>query len=124
MCPTDSSEPTSNLHEELEATLRAQRTEWASRLDRIGGDRRRQNAPLDPDFAEQAVQRENDETLDQLDAQGQKEIAAIDAALSRIAKGEFGSCLHCGEKIPVERLRAQPTASSCIPCARKAEVSA
>ena len=124
MCPTQHSEPTSSLHQELEATLRAHRAEWASRLERIGGDRRRENAPLDPDFEDQAVQRENDETLDQLDAQGQKEIAAIDAALSRIADGEFGQCMGCGEPIPVERLRAQPTATSCVPCARESEARA
>ena len=124
MGPTESTEPNTSLHQELEAALRAQRAEWASRLDRIGGDRRRQNAPLDPDFAEQAVQRENDETLDQLDAQGQQEIAAIDAALGRLADGEFGTCIGCGESIPVERLRAQPTATSCIPCARESEARA
>jgi RNA polymerase-binding transcription factor DksA len=121
MCPTESSGSTATLHQELEAALRAQRAEWSSRLERIGGDRRRQNAPLDPDFAEQAVQRENDETLDLLDAQGQKEIAAIDAALGRIAAGDFGTCIGCGESIPVERLRAQPTATSCMPCAREGE---
>ena len=101
---------------ELEAVLKERRSEWEQRLDKIRGDRRRENAPLDPDFAEQATQRENDETLDALDVRGQQELAAIAAALGRMAAGTYGRCVRCDEPIPSERLRAQPEAIDCIGC--------
>lgn len=38
----------------------------------------------------------------------------IRAALERMDAGDYGTCIDCGEEIPVERLRAQPTALRCI----------
>lgn len=38
----------------------------------------------------------------------------IRAALERMASGDYGMCIDCGLEIPVERLRAQPTATRCI----------
>ena len=60
-----------------EAILRKQQAEWEVRLRAIREDRRRKSAPLEADFAEQAVQRENDEALDALDARGRAELGAI-----------------------------------------------
>jgi DnaK suppressor protein len=48
-------------------------------------------------------------------------IAAIDAAIARIEIGTYGTCVSCGEDIPYERLEANPWASLCIDCKRKAE---
>jgi len=44
------------------------------------------------------------------------EIRAIDAALMRIAHGEYGECTDCGDAIDAKRLDAQPTATRCGPC--------
>ena len=44
------------------------------------------------------------------------EIRAIDAALERIASGEYGSCIACGEQIARERLLANPSAARCFRC--------
>jgi RNA polymerase-binding transcription factor DksA len=44
------------------------------------------------------------------------ELRAIDAALKRIDFGAAGTCTVCGGPIQVERLRAQPTAHTCIEC--------
>jgi len=109
---------------EFEAVLRERAREWSERLERIQRDRRRESGPLDPDFAEQATQRENDETLDLLDAEGRRELAAIDAALARIDAGRFGLCQSCEEPIAIERLRVQPDASECLECAREREARA
>jgi DnaK suppressor protein len=49
------------------------------------------------------------------------ELAAIDAALSRIEAGSYGQCTDCGVSIPVARLQASPEAGRCIPCQEKAE---
>ena len=42
----------------------------------------------------------------------------ITAALARLEEGEFGYCLECGEEIAPKRLELDPTAPTCISCAR------
>ncbi len=46
------------------------------------------------------------------------ELRRIDAALKRIDAGEYGYCISCGEEIAVRRLELDPTAPTCINCAR------
>lgn len=46
--------------------------------------------------------------------QAERHLTEIDAALQRIAEGDYGRCEVCGESIPEERLRARPTARTCI----------
>jgi DnaK suppressor protein len=48
-------------------------------------------------------------------------ISEIDVALKRIEDGTYGTCTSCGQGIPRERLEANPWASLCIDCKRKAE---
>ena len=45
------------------------------------------------------------------------ELRRIEAALGRIASGDYGFCLECGEEIPEKRLRLDPTAPFCVDCA-------
>ncbi len=45
----------------------------------------------------------------------------IQTALKRIASGEYGYCMNCDEEIAERRLRADPSALTCIACARAAE---
>ena len=40
----------------------------------------------------------------------------IDAALGRMADGEYGICDECGKKIPKVRLKALPYARLCLEC--------
>ena len=44
------------------------------------------------------------------------EFRALEAALERLAAGNYGSCMECGRAIGFERLLAQPTAMRCIDC--------
>lgn len=46
----------------------------------------------------------------------QEELQAIADARARIADGSYGECIDCGKAIPVERLKAQPTATRCVAC--------
>lgn len=46
------------------------------------------------------------------------EIKRIESALDRIAEGEYGWCLTCGEQIAEKRLELDPTAAVCVDCAR------
>jgi DnaK suppressor protein len=48
-------------------------------------------------------------------------VKEIDAALTRIEKGEYGTCEECGEEIAWGRIRAVPFARTCIDCAEKLE---
>ena len=45
-----------------------------------------------------------------------KEVADIDAALGRLAKGSYGHCERCGHAIGRQRLRAVPEARFCRGC--------
>lgn len=48
-------------------------------------------------------------------------LSEIDDALQRIDGGTYGTCVNCGQEIPRERLEANPWASLCIDCKRRAE---
>lgn len=46
-----------------------------------------------------------------------KHLAEVGAALARIADGTYGRCEQCARPIASARLRARPTARTCITCA-------
>lgn len=46
-----------------------------------------------------------------------QEAARIEAALKRVADGDYGWCVQCGEAIAPKRLEADPTVPTCIDCA-------
>jgi DnaK suppressor protein len=48
-------------------------------------------------------------------------VEECEAALDRIADGTWGRCETCGGEIPAPRLRVQPEASECVPCATRRE---
>lgn len=51
----------------------------------------------------------------------QTKLRRVEAALERIATGEFGVCDVCGESISVKRLQALPSANRCIECQEQSE---
>lgn len=85
---------------------------------RLGKIQRNLREAPDPDSEEQALGRENDEVLEQLDDSGRAEIAMIEAALARINAGTYGICAQCGNPIAPPRLEALPYTTLCINCAR------
>jgi DnaK suppressor protein len=48
------------------------------------------------------------------------QLAEIDAALTRLAAGRYGTCVRCGRTIPAGRLTARPAAATCLACAGRA----
>lgn len=44
------------------------------------------------------------------------EVREIEAALKRLAAGDYGACAGCGGDIPFARLLAYPTATRCVSC--------
>ena len=49
------------------------------------------------------------------------ELQEIDRALSRIESGTYGTCVDCGLKIAIKRLRITPSASRCASCQKASE---
>ena len=68
----------------------------------------------DPEGATLAFERQHTSALL---SQARQHLAEIEAAMLRLADGEYGSCAGCGELIDAARLAARPTATTCIRCA-------
>jgi RNA polymerase-binding transcription factor len=50
----------------------------------------------------------------------QNELQRIEAALLRLAAGDYGYCVSCDEEIAPKRLELDPSTPICILCAEKA----
>lgn len=96
-----------------EKALRDRQRELLARLHRIDADLGRTK---DADSADRVTEGENDEVLEGLGQAGQDELRAIDAALLRIEKGTYGTCVRCGNPISPGRLAAVPFAPLCEDC--------
>ncbi|MCB2099916.1 MAG: TraR/DksA C4-type zinc finger protein [Rhodobacterales bacterium] len=46
-----------------------------------------------------------------------QELLRIEAALKRVAEGEYGYCTLCGDDIPLKRLELDPATPTCVACA-------
>jgi DnaK suppressor protein len=101
--------------------LETLRGDLEARLERVTQNVRHEAEPLDKDFAEQAVQRENEEVVDALGNEARRELAQVLAALKRMDAGHYGICESCGEPIHEERLEAMPQARMCADCASRDE---
>jgi DnaK suppressor protein len=108
-------------HDRFKQILLARKHELLERHDRITRKTRHRDEPLPQDFAEQAVELENQELLEALDVEVAEELRQIQRALLRIEAGEYANCTSCGDNIPPARLEALPTTSLCVDCATEAE---
>jgi RNA polymerase-binding protein DksA len=108
-------------YEPIRQQLTARYAAIQQRLQKITHDVQHVNEPLNADFAEQAVQRENDEVLDALDNSIRTELEQIQVTLQRLDDGTYGVCDGCGKPIPIQRLAALPHANRCVACAEKVQ---
>jgi len=106
--------------EQAKARLEQRHQELGERQERIARHTRHRDEPLPPDFAEQAVELENGETLVALDREINNELMQIEHALKRIEAGLYFDCESCGEPIGEQRLEAIPYVNMCIDCASQA----
>ena len=81
--------------------------------DRTRTDERREPG----DRADVATLRSDEQLSEALEAAKARRLAALDHALERAARGSFGICDQCGDRIAVARLRALPGSTLCIRCA-------
>ena len=100
------------------ARLEAQLAELEARQERIAGDLAE---PLNPDSSEQAVELEDDASLEGQAALIAREISSVKRALARVEAGTYGECVRCGAEIAPARLEVRPEAALCIECAREQE---
>lgn len=99
--------------------LNQKKAELTSRTEGIQADIT--NRDTSKKFSQQASDRGNDDVLAALNAEAKEELVAIEKALLRIEKGQFGLCTACGGTISEERLTALPFAELCRNCAAEAE---
>jgi RNA polymerase-binding protein DksA len=109
--------------ETVRKDLNSHQKELKARQERVSRHTRHREDPLPQDFAEQAVELENGETLVALDQELSQELKKIERALERIDAGSYLECESCGEPIGEERLKALPTSVQCIDCASEAQGS-
>lgn len=105
----------------IRTELETRRTELLDRQERISKHTRHRDEPLPADFAEQAVELENGETMVALDQEVGDELVRIDKALQRIEAGTYFDCESCGEPIGAARLEAIADTTLCIDCANAAD---
>ena len=74
--------------------------------------------PVPKDSEEAAIEREDDEVLEEVGHAARREKAMIVAALERIVAGTYGSCASCGDEISEARLDVLPYTPVCAKCAK------
>ncbi|MDH3595867.1 MAG: TraR/DksA C4-type zinc finger protein [Rhodospirillales bacterium] len=104
--------------EALEARLKARRQELR-RLEEVTEESRRP-VELDQSRVGRLTRMEalQDQAMSlETERRRQVELQRIDGALDRIAEGDYGHCVHCGEEIAARRLEFDPAVPICIDCA-------
>ena len=93
-------------------------------------EQRRQACPISADRRPVELDQQSVGRLSRMDAlqvqamaqaqegRRQDQLRRIDAALRRLADGEYGACVECGEDIPAKRLEIDPTVVRCVDCAK------
>ncbi len=96
------------------AQLTARLAALRGRLDGIEAEL---DSHASQDWEDLATEREGDEVLEGMGLSGQQEIRQIEAALARLAAGDYGFCAKCGAEIGEERLNLLPQTPFCRACA-------
>lgn len=101
----------------LSAQLQEEQQRLLALVERTKKHLYRREEPYSADFAEQAVEVENNEVVERLDEDAKLDLAHIQKALVRIEEGNYGTCVECNSNINEARLEAIPQADRCIDCA-------
>jgi len=104
----------------LEALLR-QRRRLLARVAHVEGDLHWLDVHVAPEREEEGQEASLARVLARLDERDRAELESINAALVRIANGDYGRCVTCGGTIPADRLHVLPATTRCLGCARDAE---
>ena len=103
---------------EQKKRLQQKGAELLSRYGRLSEDA---TATHSADWSEQAQERMNDEVVDALGNEARVQLLLVEKALERIDAGIYGQCVGCQGQVAEERLKVQPEAALCMPCAQARE---
>ena len=103
-------------YEAIKQKLIEKRDFLEQRISRTQKHIKHEDGPPNPDFAEQATERQNEDVIYGLDDAARTELQQIKQALQRIENNEYGICQECGEQIPPGRLEAVPFTPFCKNC--------
>ena len=102
---------------ELTQTLQHRRATLLKQFFDVEADLRSIAEDREPELEERAQMAWAARILTSLDDRSLSEIAEVHGALQRLIDGTYGTCLACRRAVPLERLRAVPTAAYCVACA-------
>jgi RNA polymerase-binding protein DksA len=112
---------TRNRVKEFEARLAKARQEIYTTVATTDEELATLEAHQAGNLVEDAVNEMVTAILSRLEGREKHALDEIDAAQARLATGTYGACEHCARAIPIERLRAMPTARYCVACQHRAE---
>ena len=99
----------------MKEKLLTMKQELSDRIAKIDNDLH--NRRTSSKFADQVVDRQNDDVLLNLKNEAQFELQQIDNALLKLERDLYGNCEKCHNEISQERLEAVPYATHCKNCA-------
>ena len=110
------------VFEKLEVRLKADYQRLAEQLQALKDTRpqedRREGSPFGK-REEEATETADLENRLALEKRVLDQMAEVDCALGKLAKGTFGSCENCGQIIDPARLEVLPYAKLCVACKAK-----
>ena len=112
-----SSDPT--VTADLKAQLEQERTQLRSQLAELGFADGGSGLEYDGNFADSSQVTAERGEAEALAHTLQETLSDVEAALTRMDEGTFGTCEGCGQQIAAPRLEAMPAARLCIDCASK-----
>lgn len=115
----DRSKPNSDFIIDARGVLLRRREELADRVLRTERDLHREHEPLVADFADQAIQRGNEDVLREIGAAARSQLSQVNHALERLDAGQYLICARCGTAIDEARLSAVPETEVCAGCATR-----
>ncbi|HRY82507.1 MAG TPA: TraR/DksA C4-type zinc finger protein [Candidatus Moranbacteria bacterium] len=109
--------------DELKSALLKEKEELEKNLGRIAKPIDKKEGDYETSFETLGTDKDDNATeVDQysqnlsVETSLEKQLQEIIGALSRMEKGTYGKCENCGKDIPLERLKANPSARVCLDC--------
>lgn len=106
---------------DIEQFLKAKHAQLQESVRSVVSERRASEAARTADITVWATNTLHDEIQMALMDRQSRQVAQIEAALERLARGEYGICHDCEEFIGLARLKALPFAQRCSACQTRVE---
>jgi DnaK suppressor protein len=85
-------------------------------IQELGADEATEHATVGNHQADSGSEVFEQESAVTLERNERELLRLVEQALERLAQGQYGRCLRCGEPIAEERLLALPYVAHCLPC--------